>query len=81
MRLGMTVRLWEKPAMRVSAFGDVIKVWVWALGLLFAERLFSKSAHAVATVPTGFVAMLGVFAVGGFVNLITKDYGKRENAD
>ncbi len=34
MPLGKPVRLWEKSAVRISAFGDVIKVWVWALGSL-----------------------------------------------
>ena len=34
MPLGKAGHLWEKPAVRLSAFGDVIKVWVWALGSL-----------------------------------------------
>jgi hypothetical protein len=34
MRLGNAGRMWEKHPVRVSAFGDVIKVWVWALGSL-----------------------------------------------
>jgi hypothetical protein len=106
MRLGKPVRLWEKPAVRVSAFGDVIKVWVWALGsLLIAlgltplsfnggkalwELSASKDFNGIMNRVADWSgpARLGDFfiicwpvAVAGFVHLITKDYGKQENAD
>lgn len=62
------------------------------MGWLLADRLFSKAAHAIdsgdrlsvyfasGSVQTGLVPLLGVFAVGGFVHLITHAYARRENA-
>lgn len=61
-------------------------------GWLLADRLFSKATHAIETsdrlsafltsgsVQTGLVPLLGVFAVGVFVHLLTQRYALRENA-
>jgi hypothetical protein len=85
------------------AFGCVLgwarwrtaSVWLPAgllMGWLLADRLFSKTVHAVesadrlsaylasGSVQTGLVPLLGVVAVGGFVHLITQGYAKREQA-
>jgi hypothetical protein len=69
-------------------------VWLPAgllMGWLLADRLFSKAAHAIessdrlsvyltsGSVQTGLVPLLGVFAIGIFVHLLTQRDALREN--
>lgn len=63
------------------------------MGWLLADRLFSKATQAIefsdrfsvylvsGSVQTGLVPLLGVFAVGGFVHLITQGYARRGNVE
>lgn len=45
MELGKPIHLWKKHVVRISAFGDVIKVWVWALGSLVIGLWLTPMAY------------------------------------
>ncbi len=38
MQLGKASHLYQNPAVQVSAFGDVIKIWLWTFGSLVIGR-------------------------------------------